>query len=109
MPKNKKNVLILLGSLMALSPFSIDMYLSSFPAIAASLKTDVAHVGYSLTSYFIGVCIGQLLYGILIDRYGRKKPVVIGIIIYLFGCLGCALAPALDALILFRVVMALGG
>lgn len=109
MQKNKYTILIILGSLMAISPFSIDMYLSSFPDMAVSLKTDVAHIGYSLTSYFIGVCAGQLIYGILIDRYGRKKPLVTGLSIYFFSCIGCALTPTLDALIAFRILMALGG
>jgi DHA1 family bicyclomycin/chloramphenicol resistance-like MFS transporter len=107
--KDKNAILIILGSLMAVSPFSIDMYLSSFPDIAVSLRTDVAHVGYSLTSYFVGVCIGQLIYGILIDRYGRKLPLIVGLAVYLLSCIGCALAPTLNTLILFRFIMALGG
>jgi DHA1 family bicyclomycin/chloramphenicol resistance-like MFS transporter len=109
MPKRQKTILLLLGAMMAISPFSIDMYLSSFPTIAASLKTDVAHVGYSLTSYFIGVCVGQLLYGILIDRFGRKKPLIAGLTIYFVACIGCALSPDLSTLISFRILMALGG
>ena len=109
MQKNKPTILMILGALMAISPFSIDMYLSSFPQIAEALKTDVAHVGYSLTSYFVGVCVGQLIYGILIDRYGRKKPLLLGMVLYFLGCIGCALASSLDMLIAFRVLMALGG
>ena len=107
--RNQTIILIILGLLIAISPFSIDMYLPAFPAIAASLKTDVPHIGYSLTSYYAGLCVGQLIYGILIDRFGRKKPLIIGLFIYLIAALGCALSPSINFLITIRLFMALGG
>ncbi|WP_439698898.1 multidrug effflux MFS transporter [Mucilaginibacter sp. AW1-7] len=109
--KNKQQTLIILilGALIALSPFSIDMYLPAFPAIAVSLRSDIAHVGYSLTSYYAGLCAGQLVYGILIDRFGRKKPLLIGLLVYLVAAIGCALAPDIPLLITIRLFMALGG
>ncbi|WP_256006896.1 multidrug effflux MFS transporter [Pedobacter deserti] len=110
MNARKNYVLILiLGALIALSPFSIDMYLPSFPAIASSLDTSLAAVGYSLTSYYAGLCIGQLAYGILIDRFGRKKPLVAGLIIYILAALLCALSTGISSLIIVRLFMALGG
>jgi DHA1 family bicyclomycin/chloramphenicol resistance-like MFS transporter len=102
-------IILVLGSLIALSPFSIDMYLPAFPAIAASLKSSLADVGYSLSSYYAGLCVGQLFYGILIDRFGRKKPLLIGLSIYLVAALGCALSPSLGFLVTVRLLMALGG
>lgn len=107
--KNQTGLIFILGSLIAISPFSIDMYLPAFPAIAASLKTDIAHVGYSLTSYYAGLCVGQLLYGILIDRFGRKMPLLIGLVIYLAAAIGCAFCVSIDFLIAIRLLMALGG
>ena len=92
--KKQKNILILtLGFIAALGPFSIDTYLPGFPTIAESLNTDISNVSLTLTSYFIGISVGQLIYGPLLDRYGRKKPLLIGLGIYILASLGCALAP----------------
>ncbi|PTR01506.1 DHA1 family bicyclomycin/chloramphenicol resistance-like MFS transporter [Mucilaginibacter yixingensis] len=102
-------IIVVLGMLIALSPFSIDMYLPAFPAIAAALHTNIARVGYSLTSYYAGLCVGQLIYGILIDRFGRKKPLLAGLLIYLAAGLCCALAGGINLLIGVRLFMALGG
>lgn len=99
----------MLGALAALGPFSIDMYLPGFPAIAEDLQTTIAQVGLSLTSYFIGISVGQLFYGPLIDRFGRKKPLLIGLFIYLLAAIGCALSPTIDWLIGLRLLLALGG
>ena len=60
--------------LTAIGPFSIDMYLPAFPDIAKNLHTTVAQVTLSLSSFFIGISVGQLLYGPLLERFGRKKP-----------------------------------
>ena len=95
--------------LSAIGPFSIDMYLPGFPAIAADLHTTVAHVALSLSSFFIGISAGQLLYGPLLDRYGRKRPLYIGLSVYLLASIGCALYTSVDALIALRLVQAIGG
>jgi DHA1 family bicyclomycin/chloramphenicol resistance-like MFS transporter len=95
--------------LSAIGPFSIDMYLPGFPAIAADLHTTVAHVALSLSSFFIGISAGQLLYGPLLDRYGRKRPLYIGLSVYLLASIGCALCTSVDALIALRLVQAIGG
>ncbi|WP_417590111.1 multidrug effflux MFS transporter [Owenweeksia hongkongensis] len=110
MTKRQQNIIILiLGAIAALGPFSIDMYLPGFSAIAKDLNTDVASVGLTLTSYFIGISVGQLIYGPLVDRYGRKKPLLIGLSIYLVAALGCAFSPSIDWLIALRLILALGG
>ncbi len=110
MTKRNRFVLILiLGLLSAISPFSIDMYLPGFPAIAADLKTTVDNVAYSLSSFFIGICTGQLICGPLLDRFGRKKPLYIGLIIYIAASVGCALSNSVELLIGFRFLQALGG
>lgn len=110
MDKRKRFFLILiLGFLSAIGPFSIDMYLPGFPSIAANLHTSVDQVAYSLSSFFIGVCAGQLLCGPLLDRFGRKTPLCIGLVLYILTSIGCSLAKSVEVLIAFRFLQALGG
>src|ERR1035437_9168152 len=107
--RNKSSLILILGLLSAIGPFSIDMYLPGFPAIAADLHSTVSHVSLSLSSFFIGISVGQLLYGPLLDRYGRKKPLYIGLSLYLLASIGCAFAVSVDMLIDLRLLQALGG
>lgn len=106
--KKYYGLILILGSLTALGPFSIDMYLPGFPAIAADLHTSTARVSLSLSSFFIGISAGQLLYGPLLDKFGRKKPLFIGLLVYIFASAGCAFATSIDALIGLRFIQALG-
>ncbi|MEZ0483330.1 multidrug effflux MFS transporter [Fibrella aquatica] len=106
--RNRTVVILILGLLAAVCPFSIDMYLPGFPVIAQSLHTTVDQVAYSLSSFFIGVCLGQLVCGPLLDRFGRKKPLLIGLGIYILASVGCALSSSVEALIAFRFLQALG-
>lgn len=99
-------LILILGTLTALGPFSIDMYLPGFPAIAKDLSTTVAEVSLSLSSFFIGISAGQLLYGPLMDRFGRKRPLYIGLTGYLFASVACAFASSIEALIVLRFVQA---
>ncbi|RCH56605.1 Bcr/CflA family drug resistance efflux transporter [Mucilaginibacter hurinus] len=101
-------LILILGSLTALPPFSIDMYLPGFPAIARFLHTDVAGVALSLSAFFIGLAFGQLLYGPLLDKFGRKKPLYIGLLIYIIASVGCASITSLQGLIVLRIIQALG-
>jgi len=98
-----------MGLLTAIGPLSIDMYLPAFPAIAKSLHTTVAQVTLSLSSFFIGISAGQLLYGPLLERFGRKRPLYAGLCFYFLASVGCALAQSVDALIIFRLFQAIGG
>lgn len=107
--KNKFFTILILGLLSAIGPFSIDMYLPGFPEIARDLHSTVAHISLSLSSFFIGISIGQLLYGPLLDRFGRKKPLYIGMFAYLLASIGCAFCRTADALIFMRLLQALGG
>jgi DHA1 family bicyclomycin/chloramphenicol resistance-like MFS transporter len=102
-------IILTLGALSAIGPLSVDMYLPGFQAIAVDLQTDIARVGLSLSSYFIGISLGQLAYGPLIDRFGRKKPLLAGLVLYLLSALACALAPGIYSLIALRFLLALGG
>lgn len=107
---NKKytSLILILGSLTALGPFSIDMYLPAFPVIAKDLHTSTEQVAISLSSFFIGISLGQLLYGPLLDRFGRKKPLCLGLALYILASLGCVFVTSLNQLIILRAVQALG-
>jgi len=108
-PQKKFYIILILGMLTAIGPFSIDMYLPAFPDIAKGLNTSISRVMLSLSSFFIGISAGQLIYGPLLERFGRKKPLYAGLGIYLLASLGCALAGSVNALIAFRLLQALGG
>ena len=99
--------ILILGLLSAIGPFSIDMYLPGFEDIAKSLGTTTATVGLSLASYFIGIAVGQVLYGPLLDRYGRKKPLYAGLALYIVATAFCFQARDINTLIVLRFVQAL--
>lgn len=101
--------ILILGFLTALVPFSIDMYLPGFGDIAKDLHTTTNEISFSLSSFFIGVAFGQLLYGPLLDRFGRKKPLYIGLILYILSSIGCLAVASVNGLIILRVVEAIGG
>lgn len=100
---------LLLGALTALGPLSIDMYLPGFPAIAASLGSDMASVQLSLAVFLVGMGLGQLLYGPLSDRFGRKPPLYAGLLIYIAASIACALVNDIVLLTAWRFLQALGG
>jgi len=101
--------LILLGILTAIGPLSIDMYLPSFPLIEHSLGGRPGRVELTLASFFIGLTLGQLFYGPLSDRFGRKKPLYLGLAIYTVASIGAALAANIPMLILWRFLQGMGG
>ncbi len=106
--KRKFLVILLLGLLSAIGPFSIDMYLPGFQDIATDLNTSIEKIQLSLSSFFVGIAAGQLFYGPLLDRFGRKPPLVVGLLIYLASSLACAFATSADSLIVLRFLQALG-
>ena len=106
---NKFIRILILGLLSAIGPFSIDMYLPGFPAIAKNLQTDVSYVAYTLSAFFVGISIGQLLYGPLLDKYGRKKPLYFGLLLYIVASAGCIFSYSIESLIALRFLQALGG
>jgi len=105
---NLKTILIL-GALSAFGPLAIDFYLPGFPAMALAFGTDEKHVQATLAAYFLGLSIGQLIYGPVADRFGRRVPLLVGVSLFTLASLGCAFAPSLDALIVARFIQALGG
>lgn len=101
-------LILLLGSLTAFGPLSIDMYLPAFPAISKDLAVPLSSVQLSLASFFVGLATGQIFYGPLTDRFGRKKPLYVGMAIYTLASIVCAFTNNVEMLILFRFLQALG-
>jgi MFS transporter, DHA1 family, multidrug resistance protein len=97
-----------LGMLTAFGALSIDMYLPALPAIARDLHTDAAAVQQTLSAFFLGMAVGQILYGPVSDRLGRRPPLIFGCTLYAAACLACAMAPSIGSLIALRFVQALG-
>jgi len=93
----------------AVPPFATDMYTPAFPRVTADLATSASLVGLTLTTFFLGMALGQLLGGPLSDQRGRRKPIIVGGLICTLGAIGCALAPSIGLLIVFRVVQGFGG
>lgn len=102
-------IILILGALSAFGPLAIDFYLPGFPAMATAFGTDEKHIQTTLAAYFLGLSIGQLAYGPVADRFGRRVPLLAGVVLFTLASLACAYAPSLDALIAARFVQALGG
>ncbi len=99
---------IMLGLLTAIGPFAIDMYLPAMPTIAASLQTSTAAAQMTLTAFFIAFGTCQIIFGPLSDMIGRKPPLYFGLTIFVFGSIGCTLAPSVEWLIFFRFIEGIG-
>jgi DHA1 family bicyclomycin/chloramphenicol resistance-like MFS transporter len=107
--KRREALLILiLGALSAFGPMSIDMYLPAFPALATHFATSPGTVAFTLAAFFVGLATGQLVYGPLADRFGRKPPMLVGLALYVAASIGCAFAPSIHALIALRALQAFG-
>jgi DHA1 family bicyclomycin/chloramphenicol resistance-like MFS transporter len=102
-------LVLILGVLTAFNSMSIDMYLPAFPRIARDLAVPLGTVQLSVSTFLFGSAIGQLLYGPLTDRWGRKRPLLFGLGVYTVSTIGCALVRSGEGLLFWRVVMALGG
>jgi len=102
-------IILILGALSTISPFAIDMYLPAFPGIASALHTSTAKISLSISSYFAGLAAGQLLYGPLLDRFGRKLPLYAGLTLFMVASILCLCSRTVEWLEAMRFVQALGG
>lgn len=105
----RKSLPLVLAALSATGPLGIDMYLPSIPDMALSLDTSEGAVQYSLMTFFVGLMLGQLVYGPLSDRFGRKPLIYLGLGIFILGSIGCALATTVLQLQWLRFLQGLGG
>lgn len=101
--------ILVLALLSTIAPLSTDLYLPALPAIARSLRADEGSILLTLSSFFVGFGVGQLIWGPLSDRIGRRRPMVAGILLYILASVACALVRDATALIVWRFVQALGG
>ncbi|HJV36434.1 multidrug effflux MFS transporter [Geomonas sp.] len=102
-------LVLILGALTAFSSMSIDMYLPAFPQIARDLNVPLGTVQLSISAFLFGSAGGQLFYGPLADRFGRRRPLLLGLGLYILSAIGCACVHTGTGLLFWRVVMAVGG
>ena len=100
---------LVLGLVMAIGPLAIDMYLPALPALQAQFATSESRVQHTLSAYLLGLAFGQLLFGPIADRYGRKRPLLGGLAVFALASAGCALAGTIAHFVLLRFAQALGG
>ncbi len=102
-------LLATLGALSAFGPVSLDLYLPAFPSIAQSLGVATGDVQLTFSASLLGLGVGQLVYGPLADRFGRKPPLVAGLVLFVVASLLCAVSPSLSVLVGLRLLQGLGG
>jgi DHA1 family bicyclomycin/chloramphenicol resistance-like MFS transporter len=102
------HVLAILGALMGFASISTDFYLPAMPAMARALHADAGSVDFTISGYLIGFSLGQLFWGAVSDRYGRRLPVAAGLVLFIIGSAGCALSGSVWTIIAWRIVQALG-
>lgn len=100
---------MVLGSVCTIGPFSTDLYLPAMPTVAADLGASSSAIALTVTTFLVGLAFGQLLAGPLSDTYGRRLPLLVGLIVFTTASLVCALTPSVDVLIAVRFVQGLAG
>lgn len=100
---------VILGALSAFGPLSMDMYLPSLPLLTRDLQTSTSLAQLSIAACLIGMAVGQLFFGPLSDRYGRRGPLLIGLMCYGAASFLCAVTPSIGWLLLFRLIQGLAG
>ena len=107
--KSSVFVLLYLGMLSAFGPFVMDMYLPTLPAMSDFFHTSPSMVQLGLTSSMIGLAVGQLIFGPLSDRYGRHRPLVVAMALFLLSTLGCIFARDIMQFVALRLVQGIAG
>ncbi|WP_327716752.1 multidrug effflux MFS transporter [Streptomyces sp. NBC_00490] len=102
-------VTLTLGGLTATPPLAMDMYLPSLPEVTNSLHASAATVQLTLTACLLGMALGQLVVGPMSDRWGRRGPLLAGLVVYVLATALCALAPTVETLVAFRLTQGLAG
>ncbi|QGV80914.1 multidrug effflux MFS transporter [Streptomyces ficellus] len=102
-------VTLVLGGLTALPPLSMDMYLPALPEVTRALSAPAATIQLTLTACLAGMALGQLVVGPMSDKWGRRRPLLVGMLVYVAATAVCALAPSPELLIAFRLLQGLAG
>lgn len=100
--------ILVLASVVALGPLSTDMYLPALPRLTTELNASVDQVQITLSIFFAGFAVAQLIYGPLADRFGRKPVLLTGLVVFSLASFGCAMATTIEELIAYRFLQALG-
>ena len=101
-------ILVILSTLMAFASISTDMYLPALPALGVAFGMGAGRVQLTLSSFLVGFSLGQLLWGPIGDRYGRRVPIALGVVLFVIGSVGCALSATVWHMVGWRVVQAVG-
>ena len=104
---SKLFLVLLLGVLSAFGPFVVDLYLPSLPQLASFFETNASMTQLTLTTAMIGLALGQLLLGPLSDKFGRKKPLIISLVIYIISTVLIVFSPNIETMIVLRVIQGL--
>src|SRR4051812_48049662 len=107
--RGRLRLILTLGAMTAFAPLSIDMYLPALPALSVSFGTGASEVQLTLSAFFFGLALGQATVGPLSDALGRRRPLLIGLVVYPLASLLCAAAPSISALVAFRFVQGFAG
>ena len=100
---------MVLGMLSMFGPISLDLYLPALPALATDLSASASAAQLSITACLLGLAIGQLVAGPLSDQFGRRRPLIVGLTVYLIASAACALAPTIELLVVLRLLQGLAG
>ena len=107
-PRHDLRILAILSLLMGFASISTDLYLPAMPEMGRALHADAGAIELTISGYLIGFSLGQLLWGPIGDRYGRRAPVAIGLVLFVLGSAGCALSASAWQMVGWRVVQAVG-
>ena len=108
MGARRVELIVILGALTTFGAMSIDMYLPALPAIAHDFHTTIGAAENTMATFFLGFAVGQLFFGPTADRFGRKPPLMFGLIFYLLMCAVCALSTSVEMLMVARFFQAVG-
>lgn len=107
--RSEVRIIVVLGLLSTFGPISLDLYLPALPELADQLESSPSAAQLTITACLLGLAVGQLVAGPLSDRFGRRRPLVIGLALYLLTSLACAFAPSIGVLLLLRLLQGLSG
>ena len=99
--------IVILGALTAFGPLAIDMYLPAFPTLAAAFRTEIGQVQTTLAAFFLAFALGQAVWGPLADSFGRRLPLMVGLVLFVAASIVCTMAPSIEALAILRFVQGL--
>jgi len=106
---HRRRNIVVLGLLSTFGPISLDLYLPALPELAEELQASASAAQLSITACLLGLAVGQLVAGPLSDRYGRRRPLVVGLVLYVLTSAACAFAPSVSVLVLLRLLQGLSG